>query len=100
MVRCQLGGYSKYCGWAEKTDKEQWIRAPCGEELATHTGTESCVDIRKAISEALTVCARAGLLSRERYSKLQGADAVHSDERALCFPKINTFSNSVPHNTH
>mgnify|MGYP003565247388 CR=1 FL=1 len=42
------------------------MRDPYGEELATYTGPESCVDSRKAIGEALTGGVRAGLLSRER----------------------------------
>ena len=56
------------------------MRVPYGEELATHTGPESCVGSRKATGEALTGGVRAGLLSRERCSKLQGADAVHKVE--------------------
>ena len=56
------------------------MRAPYGEELAIHTGPESCVDSRKAIGEALTGGVWAGLLSRERCCKLQGADAVHKVE--------------------
>ena len=56
------------------------MRVPHGEELAIHTGPESCVDSRKAIGEALTGGVWAGLLSRERYCKLQGADAVHKVE--------------------
>jgi RNA-directed DNA polymerase len=71
------GGVTQYIvGCAGKTGKEQWMRVPYGEELATHTGPESYVDSRKAIGEALTGGVRAGLLSRERYCKLQGADAV------------------------
>ena len=56
------------------------MKVPYGEELAIHTGPESCVDSRKAIGEALTGGVWAGLLSRERYCKLQGADAVHKVE--------------------
>ena len=56
------------------------MRVPYGEELATHTGPESCVNSRKAIGEALTGGVWAGLLSRERCCKLQGADAVHKVE--------------------
>ena len=55
------------------------MRVPYGEELATHTGPESCVYIRKGIDEALTGGVRAGLLSRER-SELQGAHAVPKAE--------------------
>ena len=68
------------CGCAGKTGKEQWMRVPYGEELATYTGPESCVDSRKAMGEALTGGVRTGLLSRERCCKLQGADAVHKVE--------------------
>ena len=57
------------------------MRVPYGEELATHTGSESCIDSRKAIGEALTGGVWAGLLSRERCSKLRGADAVHKSGR-------------------
>ena len=56
------------------------MKVPYGEELAIHTGPESCVDSRKAIGEALTGGVWAGLLSRERCGKLQGADAVHKVE--------------------
>jgi hypothetical protein len=80
VFRCQFADYPICCGCAGKTGKEQWIRVSYGEELATHTGSESCVDSRKAIGEALTGGVRAGLLSRERYCKLQGADAVHKVE--------------------
>ena len=57
------------------------MEVPYGEGVASHTGPESCVDARKGIDEALTGEVRAGLLSRERYSKLQGADAVHKSGR-------------------
>jgi len=56
------------------------MKVSYGEELATHTGPESCVYIRKGVDEALTGGVRAGLLSRERYCKLQDADAVHKVE--------------------
>ncbi len=52
------------------------MKVPYGEGVAIHTGPESCVYIRKGIGEALTGGVRAGLLSRERYCKLQGADVV------------------------
>ena len=52
------------------------MKVPYGEELATHTGPESCVYIRKGMDEALTGGVRAGLLSRERCCKLWGADVV------------------------
>jgi hypothetical protein len=56
------------------------MKDPYGEELATHTGPESCVYIRKGIDEALTGGVRAGLFSRERSCKLQDAVAVHKVE--------------------
>ena len=52
------------------------MRAPYGEELATHTDLESCADSRKAMGEAFTGGVRAGLLSCERV-KIQDADVVH-----------------------
>ena len=53
------------------------MKVPYGEGVArTTTGPESCVDARKGIDEALTGEARAGLLSRESYHNLQGADGV------------------------
>ena len=57
------------------------MKVPYGEGLATHTGPESCVYTRKGIGEALTGEVRAGLLSRERYSKLWGADVVPKSGR-------------------
>jgi hypothetical protein len=57
------------------------MEVPCGEGIASHTGPESCVYTRKCIDEALTGEVRAGLLSRERYSKLWGADVVHKSGR-------------------
>jgi hypothetical protein len=56
------------------------MKVPYGEGVASHTGPESCVYIRKGIDEALTGGVRAGLLSRERSCKLQDADAVHKVE--------------------
>ena len=57
------------------------MKVPYGEGVANHTGPESCVDTRKGIGEALTGEMRAGQLSRERYGKLWGADAVHKSGR-------------------
>ena len=57
------------------------MEVPYGEGLASHTGPESCVCARKGIGEALTGEVRAGQLSRERYCKLWGADAVHKSGR-------------------
>jgi hypothetical protein len=53
------------------------MKVPYGEGIAGHTGPDSCVYARKGIGEALTGEVRAGLLSRERYGKLQGADVVY-----------------------
>jgi hypothetical protein len=50
------------------------MKVSYGEGLATHTGPESCVYTRKGVGEALIGEVRAGLLSRERYCKLWGAD--------------------------
>ena len=75
-----FGRFPIYYGCAGKTGKEQWMKVPYGEELATQTGPQSCVDSRKAMGEALTGGVQAGLLSRERCCKLQGADAVHKVE--------------------
>ena len=57
------------------------MKVPDGEGVANRTGPESCVYIRKDMGEALTGDVRAGLLSRERYCKLRGADAVHKSGR-------------------
>ena len=57
------------------------MKVPDGEGVANHTGPESCVYIRKDMGEALTGDVRAVLLSRERYGKLRGADAVHKSGR-------------------
>ena len=56
------------------------MKDPYGEELANHTGTESCVYVCKGLGEALSGGVQAGLLSRERYCKLQNADAGHKVE--------------------
>jgi len=50
------------------------MKVPYGEGVASHTGPESCVYI---VGEVLTGGVQAGLLSRERYCKLRGADVVH-----------------------
>ena len=48
------------------------------EELAPHTGLESCVAVRKGCSEALTEVRMGRVLSRE--TSLQGADVVAETE--------------------
>jgi hypothetical protein len=57
------------------------MEVPYGEGLVSHTDPESCVYTRKGIDEALTAEVWAGLLSRERYSKLWDADVVHKSGR-------------------
>ena len=52
------------------------MEVPDGEGVANHTGPGSCVYTRKGMGEVLTGDVQAGLLSRERYSKLRGADVV------------------------
>ena len=58
------------------------MKEPHGEGLATHTGPESCVVIRKDGSEALTGESAGWVLSREepepprKRRLLRGADAV------------------------
>ena len=60
------------------------MKVPYGEGLATHTGPESYVHVCKGMGEALTGNVRARLLSRERYCKLWGADAVPQSGRQHC----------------
>ena len=57
------------------------MKVPDGEGVANHTGPESCVYTRKGMGEVLTGGVRAGLLSRERYCKLWGADVVPKSGR-------------------
>jgi hypothetical protein len=57
------------------------MREPCGEGLASHTGSESCAwNSRKAAREALTGAQAGRVLSREMY-KNQSVDAVGSSGR-------------------
>jgi hypothetical protein len=51
------------------------MQVPYTEELATHSGPESCAGRRKTTGEALTGGVWAGRLSRER-NTVQGADIV------------------------
>ena len=51
-----------------------------GEGLATHTGLESCGDVRKGGAEASTEARAGQVFSRERTS-LRGADAVVTSGR-------------------
>ena len=57
------------------------MQVPDGEGVANHTGPESCVYSRKGMGEVLTGDVQAGLLSRERSSKLWGADVVPKSGR-------------------
>ena len=57
------------------------MKVPYGEGIASHTDPESCVYIRKGMGEVLTGDVQAGLLSRERSSKLWGADVVPKSGR-------------------
>ena len=56
------------------------------EGLASHTGPESCVGVRKGAGEALTGVGAGRVLSREIHAPLKGgllrgADALESDGR-------------------
>ena len=51
------------------------MEVPYGAGVATHTGPESCVGVRKGVGEALTGVRTGQPLSRE-ISLLRGADAV------------------------
>ena len=51
------------------------MKEPYGEGVASRTGSESCVDSRKAGHEALTGVHAGGVLSREMLGN-QSADAV------------------------
>jgi hypothetical protein len=57
------------------------MEVPDGEGIANHSGPKSSVDTRKGMGEVLTGDVRAELLSRERYSKLWGADVVPKSGR-------------------
>ena len=65
---------------AGKTGKVVWMKEPYGEGLATHTGPESCVVVRKGRREALTgVC--TGWAIEPRKSGRTGAPTLfHSAE--------------------
>ena len=56
------------------------MKEPCGEGLASHTDSESCVVSREAGHEVLTEAHADGVLSRE-ISGNQDADAVYSAGR-------------------
>ncbi len=56
------------------------MKEPYVEGLATHSGPESCVAVRKGRSEALTGVRAGRVFSRER-TLLRGADAVRRSGR-------------------
>ena len=49
-----------------KTGKEQWMKVPYAEGLASHSGPESCGGDREVAVEALTGESVGQVLSRER----------------------------------
>ena len=63
------------------------MKVSYGEGLATHTGSESCIGVRKGVGEALTGVRIGQVLSREIYDPrrepwpLRGADAVEEGGR-------------------
>jgi len=65
------------------------MKVPYGEGLASHTGPESCVYTRKGIGEALTGEVRAGLLSRERYSKTLGCRRCPQKRKATLVTSLS-----------
>ena len=63
-----------------QTGEVLWMKEPYSEEVATHTGPESCIVVRKGGSEALTGVRAGRVMSHEINAPLrweiQGADAV------------------------
>lgn len=57
-----------------------------GEDLASHTGPESCANARKGGGEALTGACAGELLSRE-IKLVRGADAVLAGGRLHAVPR-------------
>jgi len=51
------------------------MKEPCGEGVASHTGPESCVDVREGVGEALTGVRAGRVWSRER-REIRDADVV------------------------
>ena len=66
------------------------MKVSYGEGLATHTGSESCIGVRKGAGEALTGVRAGQVLSREietppwKRWPLRGADAVEISGRQNC----------------
>jgi len=57
------------------------MKEPYGEGVATHSGPESCVVVRKGQGEALTGVRSGWALSREIADMLRGADALAGSGR-------------------
>jgi RNA-directed DNA polymerase len=66
---------ARSAGCAGKTGKVVWMKEPYGEGLATHTGPESCVVVRKGRREALTGV-RTGWAIEPRNSGRSGAPTL------------------------
>ena len=56
------------------------MKEPYGEGVASRTGPESCVAVRKGGGEALTGVRMGRVWSRESHGHLRGADAVEAAE--------------------
>ena len=56
------------------------MKVLCGEGLATHSGPESCVCIRKDVGEALTGGAASRAIEPRKSHREQDASAVHLSE--------------------
>lgn len=57
------------------------MRVSCVEDLASHNGPESCVDVGNCAGEALTGGDAGQVLSREKLTIVQSADAVDGSGR-------------------
>ena len=56
------------------------MRVSCGEGLASHSGPESCVCIRKGVGEALTGGAASRDIEPRKSHRERDASAVHLSE--------------------
>jgi len=63
-------------GAPAQTGEEMWMKEPYREDVASHSGPESCVVTREGGDEALTGVRVGWVLSREITGIDQGADAV------------------------
>ena len=68
-------GSSHFWWCAGATGKDQTVKVRCAEEIATHSGPESCAVTREGFSEALTGVRTGQVLSRERMM-IPGADII------------------------